>query len=121
MRYTNKIVLNAVTNDGNKTSSAIDASQLFAASVIGVFSDGAAAGTIKIQGSNDTNEDSNLQSVRNFTPTNWVDIPSASGAVTAGEVEVAVANPLCYRWIRATWTRTAGAGTIIFYLQTQGV
>jgi len=118
MRNLNEKLVNAAANvTGNSTH--VDTSQIYAMSVMGVFSDVATTGTLKIQASNDFTEAGNLPA--NFTPTNWIDIPSATVAVTAGGV-VLVPMPLniSYRWIRAVWTRTAGAGTYTVLLNSQG-
>ncbi len=118
MRTLNTKVVDAAANaTGN--SSAVDAALFYSASVIGVFSDVATTGTLKVQASNDFTDAGNVAD--NFVPTNWVDIPLATVAVTAGGV-VLVPMPLnfSFRWLRAVWTRTAGAGTYTVLLNSQG-
>lgn len=118
MRTLNFAPINGVSNDGNKVSDAIDMSQVFAISAIGTFSDAASTGTLKLQGSNDIPVDT--VAPPQFVPTNWADVPSATVAVTAGGTVVFEKNPICYRWVRVSWTRTAGAGTFSVRVNTQG-
>lgn len=108
MRTVNIKIFDAQAN-ATVSSSAVDSSFMYGLSVIADFSDAAAAGTVKIQASNDFTDAGNLS--MDFVPTVWVDIASASAAVAAGaSVRIAVPE-LCSRWIRVVWTRSAGAGT----------
>ncbi len=116
MRNSSKIILSAANVSAN--SSVLDVNGVYGITVIGIFSDAASTGTIQLQGSNDV---SDAGTQMPFVPTNWANIPSGSVAVTAGGV-VAVEKPnLCYQWVRAVWTRTAGAGTIQLIGNIQGV
>lgn len=89
----------------------IDASQLFAASGQAVLS-GAAAGTFVLQASNDIPPSS--QAVNSgFTPTNWINIPSATVNTTAAGSYLIPKTDICYRWIRSSFTYTGtGVQTI---------
>lgn len=116
MRNASITILSAANATAN--SSVIPTNGIYGMSLIGVFSDVAATGTIKLQGSNDL---AVAGTEMPFTPTNWADIPSGSVAVTAGGVVVVEKPNLCYQWVRAVWTRTAGAGTIQLIANTQGV
>lgn len=118
MRNLNKVLIDAVSNNGDKQSVALDTSQIYAISVATTFSDAAAAGTLKIQGSNDVPADQVAPPA--YVPTNWADIPTASASVTAGGTVVIEKFSLCYRWVRVTWTRSAGAGTFTARINTQG-
>lgn len=119
MKNTNYVLVAAGANTaGEKDSAKVDCQQLFAASFIATFSDAAAAGTLKIQGSNDPCPYSNVAA--DFTPTNWADIPSASVVVASGATSTVQISQICYRWIRAAWTRSAGAGTFTVYLNAMG-
>lgn len=113
------IILNASNATANFNE--INASQMYSASFIAVFSDVAAAGTLKVQASNDWSNSGNLPS--DFAPAanSWIDIPSASVVVAAGATSL-VPMPLSisYRWLRLVWTRTAGAGTFSVYINAQG-
>lgn len=109
-------VVNAQTN-ATTNFPAITADQLYVASFIASFSDGAAAGTLKVQGSNDPN---GAGVFIDWVPTNWVDVPSATVTVAAGATSLIapIAN-MCYRWLRLVWTRTGGAGTLTVNINAQ--
>jgi len=111
MRNTNITILSGA-DTGNVTGSSIDANQLVSASFQVVTGDVTAAGTVKIQMSNDVCGYGNVAA--NFTPTNWTDIASASVAVASGvAANPIVINQMCFRWIRAVYTRTSGGSTTI--------
>jgi hypothetical protein len=111
MLTANYKIFDAVLIAGSPVSIAIGSNNSFNATVQATFTDAAAAGTLKLQSSNDP-----------INPTHWNDITGASIAVAAGATVTTpgVANHLCYPFIRAVFTRTAGAGTITAYLQTTG-
>lgn len=111
MRSFNDPVFAAVTNTGTVTSIAIDASYLISATVQAKFTDVAAAGTLKLQASND-----------NALPTNWNDIPNSSATVASGALTTTppIAAPFSYRWIRAVFVSSGGAGTINGVMQGIG-
>jgi hypothetical protein len=115
----NQVVINAVANNTTPAASApILANQIFNITAIATFSDGAAAGSLVLQGSNDPAKglDPSL-----FAPTTWVTIPGASATVASGATTVLVpTNPVCYNWIRVSWTRTGAAGTLTVAVATQG-
>lgn len=119
MRSVSFSALKAVDDSTNQTSAKIDGNQLFALSLVASFSDTTAAGSVKFQGSNDPTNASNI--VADFTPTNWVDIPNGSVAVTAGGQKTVQINPICYRWYRVVWTQTTpGVGTLTVNVNEQG-
>lgn len=118
MRNTNFLLMSAVSNNGNKESAHIDAQQVYGCSFVATFSDNAAAGTMKIQGSNDPCGFGNI--AEDFTPTNWVDVASGSVVVAAGATSTVEKIHINYRWLRVTWTRTGGAGTFNVYWNQQG-
>lgn len=119
MKNNNYLLMNAVANSGTQNSSKIDCIAQYAMSFIAKFSDAAAAGTIKIQGSNDPCPYSNLAA--DFTPTTWVDIPSASVVVASGATSTYQLNQICYRWVRVSWTNSGGAGTFSVWVNLQGM
>lgn len=112
---------NAATNPLN--SAKIDARQVYAFSLVMTSSDGANAGTVKLQGSNDICTFGNM-ALADFTPTTWVDLPSTtfkgSGVVAAGAAVTLIVEQNVYSWIRAVWTPSAGAGTITAIINSQG-
>lgn len=89
---------------------AIDANQLVSGSFMAYFGDSAATGTFKMQASNDPTKAGNLPNL--FVPQNWVDIPNATAAVSAGESEIISLASMSYRWVRAVWTSTAVAAEL---------
>ena len=112
MRFLNEVALAAASNTGTVTSAAIDASNLFAASAQAKFTDGTAAGTLVLQGSNDLPTPGG--------PTNWSDIPNTSQSVSSGALTLVPRTEICYRYIRVSWTSSGGAGTLTATLQAQG-
>lgn len=107
------LCLNILSGDdsGSVTGGKIDANQLVSASFLGYFGDNTAAGTLKIQFSNDPTVSGNLAA--DFTPVNWADIPNASAAVSSGaSVAILIAN-MSFRWIRAVYTRSGGGSTTV--------
>lgn len=117
MRSVNCAVLSAA-DDVTRTGGKVDSNQLYKASFQTIFGDTSAAGTIKIQMSNDTGAQNNL--AVDFTPTNWSDIPSATATVTAGVVAPILID-LCYRWIRVVFTQSnAGSTTVVCNMNAQG-
>lgn len=95
---------------GSQTSKFVDTNQLIAVSFLGYFGDTSAAGTLKIQASNDPNPSGYLASIDGFAPTNWADIPSATATVTAGASVLITLPQIVYRWLRVVYT-SSGAGT----------
>lgn len=110
MRNTCCTILNGA-DTGNVTGSAIDVGQIYQASFQVVTGDVTAAGTVKIQMSNDAPPAGNQAP---FAPTNWTDVSSASISVASGVAAnpIEIAN-MKYRWIRAVYTRTSGGSTTI--------
>lgn len=101
----------SATNTGTITSAAVVSRFVLAATAQAVFTDAAAAGTLKLQGSNDAT-----------SPTHWNDIANATTTVVAGATATTplLAANLCYQWIRVVWTSSAGAGTVTVNLHTVG-
>lgn len=110
MRRVNVNILSAV-DTASQTGGKVDANQLVSASFAIRFGDATADGTVKIQASNDPTDDG--YQAYNFTPTNWVDIPSASAVVTVGSSGLITIASMSYRWVRAIYTRSSGGSTTI--------
>lgn len=108
---------------GAKHTSTIDADFVTTGSVQAVFSDAAAAGTLIIEGSNDTPLSLAHDSTGLPIPVNWNTVMNgtvaASAVVASGATTTISMQWLNYRWLRITWTRTAGAGTIAASVQLQ--
>lgn len=112
MRNFNKVLLSA-TDTTSQTSTFMDTGQTVAISFIASFSDSTAAGTLKIQASNDVTSATNLALADGFAPVHWADVPSASASVVAGATVVVAIPQNSYRWLRAVYTETTpGTGVI---------
>lgn len=112
MRRLNATVFSATNATGN--GSQVDANQMVAVSFHAIFSDAAAAGTLKVQASNDLAAD---RGQGPFTVTNWVDVPNATATVTSGASALITIAQSCYGFVRVVWTRSAGAGTVTVNMQ----
>lgn len=112
MRNINCVVLSAV-DTASQTGAAVDSNQLVSASFQAVFGDSGANGTLKIQASNDPYNAGYNYPEGTFTPTNWVDIPSATATVTSGVSVIITIGQMAYRWVRAVYTRSSGGSTTV--------
>jgi hypothetical protein len=110
MRNAQVQILNAA-DTASVNGSAFDVNQAVSASFQIVCGDATAAGTVKLQVSNDIV--SNGGDRKNFTPTNWSDIPNATSAVSSGVGPAIVIGNMCFSYIRAVYTRTSGGSTTI--------
>lgn len=110
MKYTNTTVLSAV-DTASQTGNQVDASQLFAASFHAFFGDATAAGTLKLQASNDLCPIGYQPST--FAATNWVDIPNKTASIASGASALITVDQMTYRWVRAVYTRSGGGSTTI--------
>lgn len=107
------------TADSSRNGPKIDANQLVNFTVQTIVTGGTtAAGTIKVQGSNDlpTNNDR-----ASFEPTNWSDVPNATATLTAGVAPLIVCSNVACQYIRIVFTRSAGAGSEFITIKTNGV
>ena len=111
MRQVNVQVLSG-SDAATVLGSTIDANQLYNASFHLLVGDATAAGTFKIQASNDICPVG--QQASQFTPTNWVDIPNASVTQAAATQQAIIQlNNMSYRWLRAVWTKTTSGTTTV--------
>ena len=118
MRMINQIALNAVASAASTPSNPLLAEDIFNITCVATFSDGTAAGTLSLQGSNDP-KGNNL--APNVVPATWVTIPGATATVAAGATTLLVpTNAVCYQWIRVLWAKSGGAGTITASIAAQG-
>lgn len=116
MKY---VCFSPVSAQSNATTSfaAMDTSQWYALSLVVNFSDASAAGTLKLQASNDPPGGQTLAA--GFVPTNWVDITNATVTVASGATSIIPYTLASYRWIRIVWTRSSGAGTLTVNMNAQ--
>jgi hypothetical protein len=98
----------SVTNDSTShNGSAFETQQVYSASFCPVFNDTSAAGTLKVQGSNDAPVGANTQ----FTPTNWNDIPSATSTIASGAGPAIVVSTIPFQYIRVVYTANSGGSS----------
>lgn len=110
MRNLNKTILSAASNQ-TTSSTAIDTNQTIAASFHAFFGDTQAAGSIKIEVSNDIYNARYNYPEGTFVPTAWTILSTTS--VASGASKLITVSPTSYRWMRATYADTAtGAQTI---------
>jgi hypothetical protein len=103
MRQLNEIAI-AKQTAANLSSPAILALNLFAGSAQAGCT-GAAAGTLKMQASNDD------PAAGPSAVTNWSDIPSASVSVSGAGAYLIPKLDLCYQYVRLVYTNS-GTGTV---------
>jgi hypothetical protein len=101
MRNVNVNVLSAADNVST-TGGKVDANQLISVSFHAYFGDSHAAGTFKLQASNDVCPYRNL--ALDFTPTHWIDIPNQSASISTGTSALLTIAQASYRWFRAVYT-----------------
>lgn len=114
LKPSNVILFNAQANTtGEKDSLTMDAQFISSGSIQGAFSDIAAAGDLILQCSNDT-----------VKPTHWSTCVNGSNTgkvtVSAGALTLISLEWINSRWLRVSWTRSAGAGTLSVTGQFQG-
>jgi hypothetical protein len=98
-----------MADTGSKTGLAFETQQIYSASFCPIFGDTSAAGTVKIQGSND----SPVGPIAQFIPTNWNDIPNATSLIVAGLGPAIIVQTLNFQFIRAVFTSTNSGNTTI--------
>lgn len=93
----------------------IDANQIIAASFQAVFGDTGAAGTFKIQASNDVApiQYTSQPNASTFEVTNWTDIPNATASIASGASALITLSNVSYRWLRAVYVWSSGGTTTI--------
>lgn len=86
------------------TSIAMTIDQIFAFSVVATVT-GVAAGTLKVQVSND------VVKSPSFPPTHWVDLASATVSVSGAGVVIIPKTEVCYEWMRLVYTKDTSTGS----------
>lgn len=114
MRNSQVKILSAV-DTSSQTGSSYFTGQLVSASFAPVFGDATAAGTLKIQCSNDVP----TGAPQSFIPTNWCDIPSATSTIASGVGPAIVIPNMCFGYIRAVYTRSGGGSSTIIVNMNQ--
>jgi len=102
MRFANEALISGADASANQTSEAFDSSYVMAGSVQAVATGVTAAGTLKVQASND-------MPLPGRAPTNWSDVTGLSVAVAAPGVVLIPKFDVCYQWLRLVFTQSGGA------------
>lgn len=110
MHYLNVSCLSA-DDSVSQTSGPLDSNQWVSVSFHAYFGDATAAGTFKIQASND--ENNNNYNTQAFQPTHWVDVPSQTASIASGASALLTISNCSYRWLRVVYTRSGGGSTTI--------
>lgn len=119
-------LLNELLSDAQDASVSFNSSpgllaHVFSFSIQGVIT-GTAAGTMKLQGSNDPVPDANFRQTAVWTPTNWTDIADSAEPITgAGNIMYDFNHCPGYNWVRVVYTASSGTGTITLRLNTKGM
>lgn len=103
MRYTNPIILSAVSAAANTNSSPVDMNQILKMSAQVIAGAGTVTGTLQLQVSNDQVLPYNLFQDASFT--NWSNLGSPVTVSAAGATLIAQQD-MCYRALRAVFTDT---------------
>lgn len=114
MRYLSESYTVTNTNGQTTTTGAFDLSSMTQVSAQAVFSDNAAAGTLKLQVSNDPPASTGK------SPTNWSDVSGATATVASGATSLIVNTNVSYCWGRIAFASTGGSGTIAVAIKTNG-
>lgn len=117
MRNNQYQILNAV-DTASQTSAAVDVGQAVSLSFCPIFGDATAAGTVKIQCSNDNPSITGYRQgaadgSKPFVPTNWSDVPSATSTIASGVGPAIVIPNACFSYIRVVYTRASGGSTTV--------
>lgn len=112
MRYVNQKIIPSASNVSS-LSGIIESSQMYQVSLQMVSTGSAAAGTLKLQASNDSPTSGAPYVQGNFVPTNWSDISGATVNSSGAATVLIPTQNICYSWLRAVYTSTAtGSNTI---------
>lgn len=115
MKSTQYTMITALAT-ANRTSDDVDVNQAVSASFQFATTDLTAEGTLKIQASNDNPGPSGNFMNSSFVPPNWADVPNATSTIVLGVGPMIVIPNMCFRYVRAVFTRTAGAGSFSILL-----
>jgi len=106
MRNQSSQILSGVATADVTGTVALDVNQAINLTFQAIVTGGVtAAGTVKIQGSNDLPPNGQRAG---FAPTNWSDIPNATAAIASGVGPLIVLSNVACQFMRAVYTRTSG-------------
>lgn len=103
-------MLNAA-DTASQTGAGVFVGQAVAASFTSVFGDTGAAGTIKIQGSNEIP----VGAPASYIPSagSWNDIPSATSTIASGVGPAIVLQTMNFQYVRVVYTRVSGGSSTV--------
>lgn len=117
----NPVVVLSGADTATITGDAFPVQQIVYSSFVPAFGDTTAAGTIKVQCSNDnpniTGRGLGLGTA--FVPTNWADIPNATSTIVAGVGPAIVLPNMAFQYIRVIYTKTSGGSTTVIVTMSQ--
>jgi len=113
------VMINAVDTQ-TQTGAPIFTGQVFSASFTVRCGDATAAGTVKIQGSNEPCSTRGSQNPNTYVPANasFNDIPNATSAVVAGVGPAIIIGQCPFQYLRAVFTYSSGGSSTIQVLGT---
>lgn len=116
MKYSSYAALSsqAVTGTNAYNSDPVFIAHIFMAS-LEVIGTSTAAGTAKIQVSNDLGDPQEVPATFH-----WVDLPSASVALTAAATVLIPKFETSYQWMRVVYTNSAGSGNVTALVKGTG-
>jgi len=120
MRSLNEPILEDGDASGDLVSEGVSMEYQYGISIQAVIS-GTAAGTLKLQGSNDFGNPSEAAGpVHGQNVVNWSDIADSSAPVTGTGTVTWNFQGVFYKWIRVVYTATSGTGTMNIRANTKG-
>jgi len=110
VRNTPVTMINAV-DTSTQTGAPIFSGQFVSGCFTSVFGDTSAAGTIKIQGSNEIP----VGDPNKYVPSNasFNDIPNATSSITSGVGSAIAISTLSYQYVRAVYTSSSGGSSTV--------
>lgn len=106
--YPKTIPLTSPANPSTTNGAVIDATSEFSVSAQ-LVATGSAAGTFKMQGSNDIGPATYMDT---YVPTNWTDITGTLVTISGAGTYMITNTNICYQYIRFVYAST-GTGTIV--------
>lgn len=112
MRNTQFVILNA-DDSMTQTGNSFWVGQICSGSFVPSCGDATAAGTLKLQASNQS--PASTTAPTKFTPasTSWADIPNATSTIASGAGPAIVIPNMAFAYIRAVFTHSGGGSTKI--------
>jgi hypothetical protein len=121
MKTLNKKMIDAAASYSSTNSDALDAGNIYSASVQVVSTGAASAGTCVLQGSNDMPSSGSPYPTNQFVPTNWTNIANATTTISGASTYLIPVTSICHQFLRVVYTSTAtGVQTITTVADSSG-